>query len=186
MLPGIGADYTDSVSFLLRQLGHHSHTVFNDQIAAVDLTPAHAGILRAIAAEPGRSQRALSDYLRVLPSRLVGYLDELEQSGYIERRRNNDDRRQYALYVTPNGKKLMRRISGFASEHEAQLTAALTADERDTLHALLEKVAKEQDLTPHVHPGFRTLDAWGKPSRRSRRPDRNRTRPRKPTAALLT
>lgn len=160
MLPGVGADPTDGVGFLLRQLGYHSTTTLTEQIAAIELTVPHAGILRAIAAEPGRSQRALAAHLGVVPSRLVAYLDELEEAGYLERRRKNGDRRQHALYLTADGKKLMRKLSSLARQHENHLITPLDPDQRETLRDLLETVAKHLGLTPHVHPGYRALDEW--------------------------
>jgi DNA-binding MarR family transcriptional regulator len=160
MIPEVGTDHTDGVSFLLRQLGYHSTALFTEQIAAIKLTLPLAGILRAIAGAPGGSQRALAGYLGLMPSRLVAYLDELEEAGYIERRRNIGDRRQYNLYLTAEGKKLMRKLSGFASQHEDQLTAPLSPDQRQALHELLTMVATHQGLTPHVHPGYRGLDEW--------------------------
>jgi DNA-binding MarR family transcriptional regulator len=126
-------------------------------MTAVDLTPPHAGILRAIAASPGGSQQALAGQLGLLPSRVVAYVDELEDSGYVERRRNPDDRRLHALYLTTPGKKLMGKISDLARQHERSITAGLDAGQRATLRELLALLAQERGLTPHVHPGFRTL-----------------------------
>lgn len=153
-------DYTESVAFLLRQLGFYSTTVFAEQLATIDLTPAHVGILRAIAADPGRSQHALSAHLGVVPGRLVGYLDELEGRSYIERRRNSGDRRRNAVYLTAEGKKLMRKVSCFARQHEDQLTAGLDPDTCSAFRGLLVTVAQQQGLTPHVHPGYQALDRW--------------------------
>ena len=147
----------DSVAFLLSQLGHRSASVFADLIASVDLTPPHAGILRAIASEPGRSQQALSGQLGLLPSRVVAYVDELEDRGYVERRRNPDDRRLHALYLTAAGKKIMSKIGELGRQHERLMTAGLDTGQRDTLRRLLSAVAERQGLTPHVHPGYRTL-----------------------------
>jgi DNA-binding MarR family transcriptional regulator len=145
------------VAFLLSQLGHRSASVFADLIASIDLTPPHAGILRAIAAEPGRSQQALSGQLGLLPSRVVAYVDELEDRGYVERRRNPDDRRLHALYVTASGKKLLSKIGELGRQHDRLLTAGLNTQQRDTLRELLTTIAEHQDVTPHVHPGYRTL-----------------------------
>jgi DNA-binding MarR family transcriptional regulator len=147
----------DSVAFLLSQLGHRSASVFTDLIASIDLTPPHAGILRAIAAEPGRSQQALSGQLGLLPSRVVAYVDELEDRGYVERRRNPDDRRLHALHLTASGKKVITKIGELGRQHDRLLTAGLDSQQRDILHQLLATVAEYQGLTPHVHPGFRTL-----------------------------
>src|SRR6476660_10571072 len=146
-----------SVAFLLSQLGHRSASVFADLIASIDLTAPHAGILRAITAEPGRSQQALSGQLGLLPSRVVAYVDELEDRGYVERRRNPDDRRLHALYLTASGKKLVSKIGELGRQHERLMTAGLDTDQRDTLRRLLSAVAERLGLTPHVHPGYRTL-----------------------------
>lgn len=147
----------DNVAFLLSQLGHRSAAVFAELIASVDLTPPHAGILRLIAAEPGQSQQALSGQLGLLPSRVVAYVDELEDRGYLERRRNPDDRRLHALHLTAAGKKMMSKIGELGRQHERLMTAGLTADDKDTLRQLLSTVAQRQGLTPHVHPGYRNL-----------------------------
>ena len=145
------------MAFLLSQLGHRSASVFTDLIASIDLTPPHAGILRAIAAEPGRSQQALSGELGLLPSRVVAYVDELEDRGYVERRRNPDDRRLHALYLTVSGKKVIGKIGELGRQHDRLLTAGLDAQQRDTMRQLLATMAEHQGLRPHVHPGYRTL-----------------------------
>ena len=110
-----------------------------------------------IAAEPGRSQQALSGQLGLLPSRVVAYVDELEDRGYVERRRNPDDRRLHALYLTASGKKVMSKIGELGRQHERLMTTGLDTEQRDTLRQLLSVVAERQGLTPHVHPGYRTL-----------------------------
>jgi DNA-binding MarR family transcriptional regulator len=152
-----GSSGGDNVAFMLSQLGHRSASVFADLIASIELTPPHAGILRAIATEPGRSQQALSGQLGLLPSRVVAYVDELEDRGYVERRRNPDDRRLHALYLTASGKKVMSKIGELGRQHERLMTSGLDPEQRDTLRQLLTTIAERQGLTPHVHPGYRTL-----------------------------
>ena len=152
-----GEDRPDGIAFLLAQLGHHATTLFAEHVATIGLTPPHAGILRAIGAEPGRSQQALSTQLRMLPSRVVVYVDELEERGFLERRANPKDRRLYALHLTASGKRLMRKLSQLARQHELQLTSALDPEQYSALRGLLATVAQQQGLTPHVHPGYRTL-----------------------------
>jgi DNA-binding MarR family transcriptional regulator len=155
--PAASDNRGDNVAFLLAQLGHHSASLFADLMASIDLTPPHAGILRAIAAEPGSSQQALSGQLGLLPSRVVAYVDELENRGYVERRRNPADRRLHALYLTASGKKLMTKIGDLARQQDRLITAGLDAEQRATLHQLLAAVAERQGLAPHIHPGYRTL-----------------------------
>ncbi|GFG50900.1 hypothetical protein MAGR_23410 [Mycolicibacterium agri] len=150
-------DPGDSVAFLLSQLGHRATILFAEEMATVDLTPPHAGILRAIAENPGASQQAIARQLGLLPSRVVAFVDELEDRGYVERRRNPEDRRLHALHLTASGKKLMGKIATLARQHDRRVTAGLDPSQRDTLRELLTILARENGLTPHVHPGFRTL-----------------------------
>jgi DNA-binding MarR family transcriptional regulator len=151
------ADQRGGVAFLLAQLGHHAAERFSERIATLGLTPPQAGILRAIDGAPGRSQQALSTELQLLPSRIVAFVDDLENSGYLERRPNPEDRRQYALYLTADGKELMRKLSRLARQHERALTAGLDESQRDRLRELLATIAQEQGLTPRVHPGYRRM-----------------------------
>jgi DNA-binding MarR family transcriptional regulator len=145
------------VAFLLAQLGQHATGLFAERIAALNLNPPQAGILRAISIEPGRSQQALSEQLGLLPSRVVSFVDDLEERGLVERRRNPTDRRQHALYLAPAGEDLMRELSVVGRQHEQQITAGLTAEQRATLLELLSAVVARQGLTPGVHPGYRSL-----------------------------
>jgi DNA-binding MarR family transcriptional regulator len=156
-VPTTEDDHGDGIAFLLTALGHDAATRFAEQMATIELSPPHAGILRTIAAEPGRSQQALSGRLGVLPSRVVAYVDELEERGYVERRRNPDDRRLHALHLTASGKRLLRKISALARQHEDTITAGLDDRQRGTLRELLGTLARQRGLTPHVHPGYRTL-----------------------------
>jgi DNA-binding MarR family transcriptional regulator len=143
------------VAFLLAQLGAHATERFAERIAALDLSPAQAGLLRAVAREPGRSQQAVAEQLGVQPSRFVALVDELEQRGAVERRRNATDRRLYALHLTAQGELLMRDVGQAGQAHENDICAALSPADRATLRELLQRVADQQGLTPGVHPGYR-------------------------------
>src|SRR6202041_4118170 len=68
-----------------------------------------------------------------LPSRVVTLIDELEAKGLIKRQRSKTDRRAYALVLTKRGQQTLVQLSKLAAEHEADLCAALTADELHTL-----------------------------------------------------
>jgi DNA-binding MarR family transcriptional regulator len=145
-------------SFLLAQIGAHAAARFAQRIAELDLTPAQAGLLRLVAQQPGRSQQVLAQQLRTPPSRLVPLVDHLEGRGLIERRRNPEDRRHHALYLTAAGGQFMKaRLAPIGIEHEDDICAALSTAERDQLHELLSRIAEQQGLTPGVHPGYQVV-----------------------------
>src|SRR5580658_1643680 len=87
-----------SAAFLIAQVGSHAATKFAERLAPLGLSPPHAGILRVLSANPGRTQQALGTILGILPSRLVILVDELEGRGLLERRDTPEDRRSYALH----------------------------------------------------------------------------------------
>jgi DNA-binding MarR family transcriptional regulator len=145
------------LAFLLAQVGAHAAAAFAGRLQSLKLAPPHAGILRAINADAGISQQALAALRGMFPSRLVLVLDELESAGLIERQAAADDRRTYALHLTPKGRETLRAIARVGREHQEKLCAALSASERATLAALLSRIAADQGLTPGVHPGFRQM-----------------------------
>ena len=143
-----------STAFLMAQVGAHAATRFAERLAVTGLTLPHAGVLRSVNTSEGMTQQALGEILRVLPSRLVMLIDELEQRGLIERRDHPTDRRSHALFITPAGRDALQTIGRVAREHEDGLCASLTNAEREQLGGLLRRIADEQGLTPGVHPGF--------------------------------
>jgi DNA-binding MarR family transcriptional regulator len=144
-------------AFLLAQLGAHAAGKFAKAIGPLELIPPHAGIFRILSATPGITQRALAEALNTLPSRLVIYIDELEKKGLIERRAHDTDRRRHALHLTPEGDRMSEALGKVAREHQANLLRALSEQEQAQLASLLQRIADDQGLTPHVHPGYAQL-----------------------------
>lgn len=87
------------------------------------------------------SQQNLSRRIGMDPATMVDVIDSLEQSGHIERRRNPDDRRSYALVVTSRGKQLYRRASQAVADAEAGTLKGMKPAERAALMQLLGKIA---------------------------------------------
>ncbi|WP_261569601.1 MarR family winged helix-turn-helix transcriptional regulator [Frankia gtarii] len=141
-------------AFLLAQVGAYAAARFAERINELGLIPADAGVLRMIATRPGRSQQSLAEELGVVPSRVVALVDKLESKGLVERLRNPQDRRNYALHLTATGTQIMARMRGLASAHEDQICAGLDDTQRAQLTGLLEAIAAHQGLAPGVHPGY--------------------------------
>ena len=146
-----------STAFLLAQVGAHAASQFGERLARLRLSRPHAGILRLISQSPGLSQQELGRRLAILPSRLVALLDELQEKGLIERRRDTEDRRTYALHLTTSGRDATEQIGRIAREHDDAICAALNKEEKSQLNALLGRIAQEQKLSAGIHPGYRLM-----------------------------
>jgi DNA-binding MarR family transcriptional regulator len=143
-----------STAFLLAQVGARAAALFATHLRELELVPAHAGTLRAIAGNAGISQQALASLLGMVPSRLVPLLDELEKRALVERRDHPEDRRVYAIHLTERGSRAMAEIGRVARAHDDVVCASLSEKERELLWSLLSRIADDQKLTPGVHPGF--------------------------------
>jgi DNA-binding MarR family transcriptional regulator len=143
----------------LAQVGAHATAQFALRMAELDLTPAQAGLMRLLAAKPGRSQKALAHDLGMPTNRFVPFIDELDERGLIVRRKNPADRRLHAVYLTDAGHTLLGEIAKAGMAHEQAITEALTTEERELFLKLLLRIAAQQGLTPGVHPGYRDADS---------------------------
>jgi DNA-binding MarR family transcriptional regulator len=56
--------------------------------------------------------------------------------------------------LTEAGKSTLQAIGRIAREHQQRLLAGLSEDEQRQLATLLQRVADQQGLIPHVHPGY--------------------------------
>jgi DNA-binding MarR family transcriptional regulator len=147
-----------SAVFLLSSLGFLASRAFHDALAPLGLDPRDFGLLNLVAGSEGVSQRALTDRLGIPASRLVAIVDDLEDQGLVERRRNPDDRRAHALYLTVAGRKTLDRARRAARDNEERFTASLKPAERERLLTLLRKLASEQQVPGGVHPALRVLE----------------------------
>jgi DNA-binding MarR family transcriptional regulator len=141
-----------SVGFRISTLGYAIARRFRQMLVPFELEPREFALLRAVASDEGRTQQAIGARLGIAPSRMVGFVDVLEARGLLERRLNADDRRTRALHLTDLGRDLLDRATAVAAAHERDLCADFTADERQQLLELLERVGLRLDLRPeHGH-----------------------------------
>src|SRR6266566_73554 len=84
-----------------------------------------------------------------LPAELVAsnvfLLNELEEHGLVERKRDPDDRRRHLVRLTGDGKQTLGRLRAFAQRVEEEFLAPLDAEQRETLHALLLELAAKHE-----------------------------------------
>ena len=116
------------------------------QVAAVlrpaGITTAKYDVLRLLrdAGGPGLPGSVLSDRLVEHDPDVTRLLDRLEASGWVERERDERDRRVVRARITRAGLALLRGLDDAVAAVHARQFAALARDELDALTALLERV----------------------------------------------
>lgn len=129
-----------SIAFAISSTGHALQRRFQKRIEALGIDAVELALLRAIAAREGAAQQAIGRQLEVVPSRMTGLVDSLEERGLLERRHDREDRRVRALFLTPTGRELLGKVSAAAFEHEQLVTSGLSEDEREQLLGMLARV----------------------------------------------
>jgi DNA-binding MarR family transcriptional regulator len=129
--------------YLLYRLGLRSGQLFNGFLQESGLRMRHYALLRFLATSRGALQRELSTSLGYDPSAIVGLVDDLEKLGFAERRPSPDDRRSRIVVLTEAGRAFLRDSDEAGLRATDELLGPLDPAERETLHALLLRIAED-------------------------------------------
>jgi DNA-binding MarR family transcriptional regulator len=144
-LSGPPQELLRSTSFLLKRLGWAIKERAFEAFEPTGLTPYHHAVMAFLDEGEPKTQGTIADALRYDRSQLVGWLDELEGRGLVERRRDPADRRRQLVKLTPAGKKTLAKLRALVARLEEELLAPLDEDERETLRGLLVRLAAHHD-----------------------------------------
>ena len=86
-------------------------------------------------------QQQLCEALWLDPNNCVLLLNELEDMGYVERRRDPADRRRHMVELTDAGRAALDRAERAQESVGDEIFAALSDEERATLRSLLGRAA---------------------------------------------
>jgi DNA-binding MarR family transcriptional regulator len=132
----------ERVGYLLAKLHHRwaGESIAALADAGVGLTGMHFGALSIVDGLGPMSQQELGEYIGKDRTTIVAIVDELEQAGLVERRRNPADRRAYALEVTTRGHDWLARAKPVLLAAEDGLLEPLGDAEREVLMDLMRRV----------------------------------------------
>jgi DNA-binding MarR family transcriptional regulator len=134
-----------STSYLLKRLGWAVKDRTVEVFEAAGESPYHFAVLAVLDESPRETQATIADSLGYDSSWLVRLLDELEQGGLIERKRDPADRRRHLVSLNPAGKQKLDELRAISRGIDDEFLAGLDADARKELHELLLQVARHHD-----------------------------------------
>jgi DNA-binding MarR family transcriptional regulator len=88
-------------------------------------------------------QQGLAELLMLDSNNCVLLLNDLDEAGYIERRRDPKDRRRHIVEITPAGLEALAESERRLEDLEDEVLSNLSAGERRQLHDLLAKAIAE-------------------------------------------
>ncbi len=121
---------------LLWEVGARVSLLSEAALARTPLTPRAAGMLEAIASDPGTSFAEISRRLPVTPQAVAQVAARLEEAGFVERRAGERGR-GVALYITAAGETALEAAKERKGAFDRDLAAALGEERHAELVRLL-------------------------------------------------
>jgi DNA-binding MarR family transcriptional regulator len=129
------------IATLLARVGSDQAAAFGALLAPLGLRPKQFGLMNVVALADGPSQGEIGAAMGIDPSGLIATIDDLEERGWLERRRDPSDRRRNVVVLTAAGTEKLSEGRAAAYTRAKELTAPLSAKERRALRDLLAKIA---------------------------------------------
>ena len=129
------------VGFNIHILDLMIYQLFYEHHAEPAMTPGVFSTLLAISHNPGVRHGALADALLIQRPNMTKLINRLERDGFVRRRPSRADGRSVVLHLTGRGRQAVERVTSGMLAHDERAAAGLTAAERQTLLALLGKLA---------------------------------------------
>jgi DNA-binding MarR family transcriptional regulator len=130
-------ELSNYIGFYLRITQALSFQAFVREAGDTDIRAGYFAVLTLIGENPGITQTALSRANGRDKSSLTPVLDELVRRELVSRERIENNRRAYALKLTPLGKKARRKLLKAADQHERNLRQALGKEDSAELFRML-------------------------------------------------
>ncbi len=127
---------------LIRRAHQISVAIFNDHLAAAEVTPVQFAILNALQNKPGVDQITLAKHVAFDPATSGSVIGRLESKGWVERRADEADRRRKLLVLTPEGLQALQGMIAAVSAVQAEILAPLsTQDQAHFMRLVTQLVA---------------------------------------------
>jgi DNA-binding MarR family transcriptional regulator len=133
--------------FLLRRAHQIAVGIFEEECAAIGLTPPQHGVLITIERHPGIDQAGLARALGFDRATIGQVTRGLAVRGLLRRASSKEDRRRKTLTVTPRGVSVLKRAQHAMHSTSDRLLAPLPHADRRIFMDLLIRLTSE--LNPH-------------------------------------
>ncbi|MDN5726615.1 MAG: MarR family winged helix-turn-helix transcriptional regulator [Propionibacteriales bacterium] len=141
-----------SLAMLMRNYKAHVEPVF------ADLPRGARGyqLLYTVMRKRIRTQVQLADYLGVDRSVIPYVIDDLVETGLVDRQPDPIDRRIRTVVVTPQGARLLQELETRVTQAEATFLEALEPSKQELFRSLLSQIARQarDDGTPVTDTAF--------------------------------
>lgn len=110
------------------------------RLKGTGLTIGQPKVLDYLLEHDGASQKDIAHGCHIEPGTLTSLLNRMEETGLVERRMLNGNRRSYHIFMTDRGKELAERIAEVFRELEDEAFAGISVEDRERFLRLFQKI----------------------------------------------
>jgi DNA-binding MarR family transcriptional regulator len=125
------------VWFRLMRLETRMRVAVAERLRVVGLSVPQCDVLTTLTEKEGVSQQGLAERLYVTKGNISGLIDRLVVAGLVERRPMAADKRQHAIFLTPQGRTAAERAIACQRSFVADTIGRLPAGKLSSLEQLL-------------------------------------------------
>jgi DNA-binding MarR family transcriptional regulator len=129
---------------LLHRAGQCAEELFQAEVGDADLTARQLAVLNTVAANEGLSQTGIVERTGIDRSTMADIVQRLTKKGLLQRRRTKQDARAYAVKLTDEGEKLLRRVGPLVKKVDQRVLQAMGGGKDDLLDRLQDMIRKLQ------------------------------------------
>ena len=147
-------DSQRGAGFLLTDSARLLRKLIDRRLQPLGLSRAQWSVLAILSNHEGVSQSQISQELEIEKSTAGRLIDQVEKSGWIERRPIPGDRRLWSIHLTDQARQLLVEIERVIMHAREDMLRGLSEEQQDTLTDLLRTVklnlagALELDAVP--------------------------------------
>lgn len=131
----------NSLGHLLNKLSLNIKQKLEEKLKDKNITVHQFGILLLISKRTTLTQKEIAMQTNGDEPATARLMNRLEEKGYIERISDPQDKRKKLVSLTTEGKRLSEILLPHANAINAQFSAVLSPEEKETLLTLLNKLA---------------------------------------------
>ncbi len=128
-----------SLGYQIKMIQHAIRLSMDRLLREINLTTPQYAALSALDGNPGISGAALARKCFVTPQTMNEIINNLLESGYIERKQHPEHGRIIQTYLTPLGKDILAQANLRISTIDQQLSASLTLTEQQRIITWLKE-----------------------------------------------
>lgn len=126
--------------FLLTDTARLLRKLIDRRLQPLGLSRAQWSVLAILSNHEGISQSKISHELEIEKSTAGRLIDQIEKSGWIERRPIPGDRRLWSIHLTERARQLLVEVEGVILHSRDEMLHGLSADQQRYLTDILQTV----------------------------------------------